>query len=403
MLKLPAIAVVMISGTIAIAASGIEQPWTALPAFPDPHGVAGAFVGESDGAVIVAGGANFPKAPPWRGGKKVCTDAVHVLTRDAGPPESFRWIANAATLAHPSSYGVSIPTERGVLMIGGCDTKRCYADVRRARWSRDDGHVEFETLPPLPRPLAYMTGARAGEIVFIAGGQETLDNPPRATTRFYTLDLSREGQPDSRWREQTSWPGPARIVAVSAAMTERAGPAFYLFSGRNAQPGAPPQPLTDAYRFDAASGRWETLPPIQPPDATAPRCVMAGAAIAQPAQNRILLLGGDPGGLFTTIENLRRDIASSAELPRKQILQRELEQTLDRHPGFPGDVLCFDVASRRYTRATLSLPSPPPVTTTPCIAWGSRLLLVSGEIRPGLRTPNVWLQSWRDAAQPRGR
>jgi N-acetylneuraminic acid mutarotase len=283
---------------------------------------------------------------------------------------------------------VSIPTERGVILIGGCDAKQCYDDVYRVRWARESG-VQYEKLPSLPRPLAYMTGACAGDVVFIAGGQETVDNP-RATAHFYTLDLSQEGKPDFAWREQAPWPGAPRIVAVSAALTERAGPAFYLFSGRDVQPGRASELLSDAYRYDLRSGRWETLPPIKPDDAAAPRCVMAGSALAV-GPHEILLLGGDPGGMFQTLEESRRQIAASNDADQKKQLQAALEQALDDHPGFPGEVLRFDTFSRRYRRAAFSLPSPAPVTTTPCIAWGSRVLIVSGEVRPGIRTPNVWL------------
>lgn len=56
--------------------------WNALPDLPDPVGVAGPFVGISDDALIVAGGANFPDAPPWQGGKKMWHDKIHVLEKD---------------------------------------------------------------------------------------------------------------------------------------------------------------------------------------------------------------------------------------------------------------------------------------------------------------------------------
>lgn len=39
--------------------------WRKLADFPDEHGVAGAFVGTHGGALIVAGGANFPQGVPW--------------------------------------------------------------------------------------------------------------------------------------------------------------------------------------------------------------------------------------------------------------------------------------------------------------------------------------------------
>src|SRR4051794_13907380 len=52
--------------------------WRPLPDLPDPLGLAGAFAGVSSGALLVAGGANFPNGMPWDGGAKVWQDRVWV-------------------------------------------------------------------------------------------------------------------------------------------------------------------------------------------------------------------------------------------------------------------------------------------------------------------------------------
>jgi N-acetylneuraminate epimerase len=61
------------------------ERWAALPALPDPLGFAGPFAGTSGGALIVAGGANFPAGYPWDGGKKVFHDRIFVLDEPEGP------------------------------------------------------------------------------------------------------------------------------------------------------------------------------------------------------------------------------------------------------------------------------------------------------------------------------
>ncbi|MCX6997017.1 MAG: hypothetical protein NTV49_07995, partial [Kiritimatiellaeota bacterium] len=58
--------------------------WSALPDLPEALGVAGPFAGVSGGALLVAGGANFPNGMPWAGGRKVWHDAVYVLPAPAG-------------------------------------------------------------------------------------------------------------------------------------------------------------------------------------------------------------------------------------------------------------------------------------------------------------------------------
>jgi len=64
--------------------------WHKVAELPSPAGatqqpgLAGAFAGIHNGVLIVAGGANFPDAPPWEGGLKVFHDeiwAYHTITR----------------------------------------------------------------------------------------------------------------------------------------------------------------------------------------------------------------------------------------------------------------------------------------------------------------------------------
>jgi len=67
--------------------SGSDAPageWKRLPSLPDNEGFAGPLAGVSNGALIVAGGANFPDKKPWDGGKKVWYDTVFVLEKPNG-------------------------------------------------------------------------------------------------------------------------------------------------------------------------------------------------------------------------------------------------------------------------------------------------------------------------------
>src|SRR5690349_22553800 len=61
---------------LACAASANAKPaaslsWDVLPPIPDEHGFASPFAGVNYGALIVAGGTNFPEKKIWEGGTKV--------------------------------------------------------------------------------------------------------------------------------------------------------------------------------------------------------------------------------------------------------------------------------------------------------------------------------------------
>ncbi|MSU66947.1 MAG: galactose oxidase, partial [Opitutus sp.] len=84
-----------------------------LPSIPDSEGFAAAFCGVSNGALLFAGGTNFPTNRPWEGGLKAWHDKVFVL-----PSRTGKW-ASARPLAKENGYGVSVTAAGGVVCIGG--------------------------------------------------------------------------------------------------------------------------------------------------------------------------------------------------------------------------------------------------------------------------------------------
>jgi sialidase-1 len=337
--------------------------WDALPDLPDPLGLAGAFVGECNGAVLFAGGANFPDAPPWRGGKKVFSDRAYLLTNEN------RWPASPTRLPQPIAYGATISTDRGVIMIGGCNGSQCSAEVTRATWD-GSGTLKFTALPSLPHPVAFATAALVGNTIYVIGGQQTVADA-KSMADVIALDLSKEGSTDFRWQAITPLPGAPRILAVSVAQVVNGRPSLFVFSGRNVQAGQPTELLSDAYRLDVISESWQSLPPILIDGSH--RCIMAGNAVATD-DGGILLLGGDAGETFAQAEKLQD--------------KQELARLFESHPGFSTSVIRYDPARATYS-VVGEMPHPSPVTT-PCVVLRNEVILASGEARAGIRTPKVW-------------
>ncbi|MFO8013491.1 MAG: sodium/solute symporter [Phycisphaerae bacterium] len=352
--------------------------------------MAGPFVGVLDrgGELFVAGGANFPDALPWDGGKKVWHAAGFVL--DPRGTDDLRWKTGSEfALPQPAAYGASVSTDRGIVMIGGCDAERCFRDVRLAHWDSSMG-VVYSALPVLPRPLAFMAAARIGDTIYVAGGQETMD-AARATTAFLRLDLSQK-DPSARkkakpftWEELDPWPGPARILPVLAAQSDGDTDCLYLFSGRDVAPGRPTEILTDSYKYNPSANRWTRLGDVVP-DGEPPRCIMGAPAVASGA-GHVLVFGGADGERFLKAEELTRAIAAdgAAEAEAVKATRRRL---LQHHPGFSRDVLAYHTLTDTWTRVG-RLPGPCPVTTT-AVRWRDGIAVPSGEVRPGVRTDAVW-------------
>jgi len=358
----------------ALAASELSENfrWEQLAPMPDPVGFAAPFAGVVDGRLVVAGGANFPDGRPWEGAVKTWHDRVFVLADPTGAWQP------AGSLPRLLGYGIGVTVDDGLLCIGGSDAQQHFADVFLLRLK--DGTAVFESLPPLPTPLAHATGTRVGNRVYVFGGQQTPTSSPG--NQLWALDLTNRS---AGWSVLPSLPGRPRMLATAGAL--RGG--FHVFGGVDLVPtpgssGLTREYLSDAWRFTPAQG-WVRL-------ADMPVGLTASPSPApQAGANHLLVLGGDDGSLASQVATLR-----------------------DQHPGFTPDIWAYHAITDTWARAG-SLPKdlgPDPATrpndatwppvTVPVVTWGDLIVIPSGEGRPGVRTPRVLVGSATDTREPVG-
>jgi SSS family transporter len=327
----------------AAPASADPASWSRLAPLPDAVGVAGPCAGVSNGALIVAGGANFPNGAPWDGGRKVWHTAVWVLDRPDGS-----WTP-ADPLPTPRAYAASVTTPRGVVCIGGSDADRHYADVWLLTWN--GRAVTRQSLASLPVALSNAAAALVGSTMFVAGGEET-PGATRAARRFLALDLAASAP---SWRELEPWPGDGRSLAVAGSQDG----AFFLVGGVTLAADAAGQPrrtyLRDAWRYRPGAG-WTRLADLPHPIAASP----SPAPAVGPSH--LVILGGDDGS-------------------------KAGWQPPATHPGFAADVLAYHTITDTWTELGRM---PAPRATVPAVRWGDVVVVPSGEVRPGIRSPEVW-------------
>lgn len=329
-----------------------EGAWVRLPSLPDREGFAGSYAGVSGGALVVAGGANFPGAKPWEGGTKIWHDSVFVLE-----PSGAAWSV-AGRLPRPLAYGVSATHRDAVVCVGGGDAVRHSAEVFRLAWR--DGRLAVEPLPPLPRPVAFGCGAIVGGTLYVAGGQDRPD-ATEARDETWAIDLD---SPETAWRPVAPCPGGGRILAVAAACDG----AFWVAGGAGLSAGpdgkAVRQPRRDIHRFDPARG-WTRVADLPRPATAAPSPAPADAG-------GFFVLGGDDG--------------SWAGRPPAD------------HPGFPAEILRYRIDGDRWD---VSGRVPASRATVPTARWGGRWVVPGGEVRAGGRSTEVW--GWTPPESEEGR
>jgi solute:Na+ symporter, SSS family len=383
--------------------ANVELRWQELPSLPPAsgakvqQGVAGPFVGSHGGALIVAGGANFPVAPPWKGGVKAWYDQIWVMIKgDDGTP---RWITDAnAKLPRPMGYGIAFSTGFGVICLGGSDATQCFSDGFVLRWNARNHALERDPFPSLPTTLALAGGARIGSRLFVVAGQVSVQNAAY-TSDVWSIDLARRGSRDFLWKKHASIPGAARMLPVVESQSDGTRTWLYVFSGRLPRVDAPAQLLTDAFRYDADRDRWEQLDDIRIPGERDAACLMGGIPMAF-GERTILVFGGDRGTIFRELEahdlgiaSLRAQLTAANQKTRSALSiaiadrVRAKEEIYAAHPGFSNGVLAYDTIDRTW-RKVGTIPGLPPVTTS-IVPWNGAWVIPSGEDRPGIRSPRT--------------
>lgn len=336
-----AVGVLVATSTPAIADTGplAAMVWERGIDLPLP--LSGHASGISNGALLVAGGTDFPVSL-FRGGHKAWYDSIYVL-----PPDASTWRA-APRLAHPLGYSATATIDDRLIVAGGSDENHHYREVFALRWTGSG--VERAELPPLPIPTAMAGAAALGRTIYVVGGQEEPAST-RAQHAVWALDME---TPRPRWETVEPWPGPARILPVVVAQQGD----LYLMSGAELFTGADGRVtrryLTDAYVYRPGKG-WRRI-------ADVPRPVVAAPAVPF-GQSHILVFGGDDGANADRVWELK-----------------------DRHPGFSRHVLAYHTITDTWS-GTGTLPEG--LVTTTALRRGDRIVIAGGEDRPGHRSAAV--------------
>lgn len=327
-----------------------------------PLGLAGAYIGALGNNIIVAGGANFPDTLPWYGGKKKYHQDIFILSKDQ---KGYSWEVSDISLPSPLGYGITIPARDSLLLIGGENSEGAVTSVYSIQLD-DKNQLEIRSLPDLPVPLSNHCGGIINNEIFLAGSHT------RGTKYFLKSNLD-----EIDWTPLPTWPGPPRTHAYGIVQNNGVRQCFYLMKGRQSIDGISTY-HEDGYVFDPTVGIWEEMDIFHQSKST--KTLAAGVAVPVGA-NDIIFIGGSTGRLHNKIEEL------SKVATQDNHVKRELEDTLNSHPGFSREILLFNTITQSMHTVD-SLENEAQVTTT-AVTLDDAIYIISGETRPGVRTPTV--------------
>lgn len=322
-------------------------------------GVAGPVTGTINEIIIYGGGANFPEKAPWYGGKKVFYQEGEWFSKN-----------KKGTFLLPEKIGYSglCNTPKGIVFAGGESEKGKTTKVWLASFDRVKQEVIFKKLPDLPLALSNLSLTHYNNILYLAGGES--DQGP--FNGLLSLDFN---QIESNWKFLDSLPNPvSHAILVSQSNGEKNQ--LYLLGGRNASPNEEPEFFSTVWAYDLKKNTWEKKSNL-------PISLAASTGISLGA-NYIVVFGGDNGEIFkkstATLKTLRINPDSA--------LNASWIQEMENHSGFEKTIFLYNTITNKW--ATMdSLPFMPPVTTS-LVSLNNEYYLISGEISPGKRTPNIY-------------
>ena len=335
---------------------------------PKALGFAGPVAGVHNGMMIVAGGSNFPGSMPWLGGKKKYYDDAFVYSE-----KIKKLILHKKTfkLSNAVAYAASCSTEWGIVYAGGENDKGISNKVWLLQWNKKASAIVEKKLPSLPAALTNAAATVNENIIYIAGGETAAG----ASNNFYSLDLNNVGV---GWKQLPTLP---KAVSHAVMVTQSNGHhnCLYLIAGRKKNTASLSDFYSSVYQFDLKTNEWKEKRSL-------PYGLSAGTGMAA-GTNHILLFGGDKGETFHKTEELIIAIANEKDEAKKQQLNQQKIKLQATHPGFSKEVLLYNTIKDTWEKIG-NIPFASPVTTV-AVKWKGDVVIPGGEIRAGVRTPNI--------------
>lgn len=349
--------------------------WFRLPDLPGTEkgtalGVSAPFAGISGGELLVAGGCNFPGKPAAEGGTKRYYQEIYAYNIEHPTDVGWRIVGK---LPQPLAYGASVTTPDGLVWIGGNNDKDASRQVFRIHWDAGRQQLNMTELPPLPLAMDNLAATYADGYLYVAGGTGRPgkgDSRTAHTNPFFCLQLTSLSQ--TEWTRLPDFPGPARVQPVLVAQQSEEGIRLYLAGGF--QPVSSHQEAivcTDMLSYHPASGRWRSEGFLPLLEEGSPRTVTGGCAVAS-GDSTILLIGGVNHDRFhDALNHPQPDYLSHPAGWYKFNTALLQYNTFTKHWTSLGDY-------QETARAGAGI-----------AATGNTFFLIGGELKPGIRTPEV--------------
>ena len=346
--------------------------WKKVGEFPAKNGIPSiGLAGQSAGVhvdyMIVAGGTNFPDKFPWEGGKKKYYDDIFLFRKQSNGMLHF---SGAYKLPMNLGYAATVSTEKGLVIAGGENETGILGQAMIIQVVKGQSKLAF--LPNLPLRLTNATAVAYKSYVYLIGGETAT----HVSDKVFVLNLDNIKM---GWKSLPSVPRPVSHT-VSVFVDQQHAKGIYVFGGRSKQPNGISNLYSSNYFFDIEQETWVEKKPL-------PYSLSAGTGLTT-TDGKVFLFGGDKGETFHEVETIIAEKASETNQGRIDMLDKKRIALQSTHPGFSSEIICYYTRLDSWTvTGMLSFSTP---VTTHAFLWDNRIFIPGGEIRAGVRTPNIF-------------
>ncbi len=321
-------------------------------------GVAGVLSGESNGYVIAGGGANFPQGGPLVGGPKKTYPDVYVFKVNGDKLDEV----DHAKMPFEVGYGASASDGKGIYYVGGSTSADGAKQISYLS-AGNNGKLQIEKTGSLP--FTFQNGAAAvyqGKLYVGVGKQDG-----KLSQKFYSFDLKTK-----QVTQLADFPGAAREQVVYKVLGDK----LFVFSGGSSIA------YTDGYAYDFASNSWSKMADVS---LGRKGISLLGANSVKLNNHEMLVIGGFNKEVYdNAVANLGSLKDEALKTFKAGYFGADPE---DFH--WNKEILIYDASTNTW-RTVGQVPF-----YAPCgeglVLSGNRLISINGEIKPGVRSPRMYM------------
>lgn len=381
---LAAMAVSCGSRPVIPCVSGIEVQ--KLLGIPDEEtgyslGVAACYVGAIGNQLIMAGGCNFPEDPAVEGGEKRFYRGIYAA--DMATDSLLLW-RKVGELPHAAAYGVAVSIADGLILAGGTTAEGSLSAVYRLSLSEENQLAVLDTLCSLPFAMDNMAGTLVGKTLFLVGGNAK----GKPSNELYSFAYT---EPGASWKQETPFPGDARIQSVCVGQKMNGG-GLYMWGGfAPSVDGNPATLSTDGYYYSLEKQIW--TPAGNPVGADLVPVSLGGGVAYSINDTLIACTGGVNKDIFLSAllrEEVLKKLVAACDTIRVDSLRALIKEYMLLPPKsyqFNDKILVYDTKRNLWIEVGQS--SAVARAGAGIVGNGSVFYCINGELKPGIRISEI--------------